>query len=62
MITTCLNMHAVYSCASAGDQATMVSKVAPLLKQYGVQAYLSGHKHNLEVRAGSQIIRLGRII
>ena len=40
----------VYTAAAAGDQPDMVQMVAPLIKRYGAQVYMCGHKHNLEVR------------
>lgn len=40
--------HPVYSGGSHGNTRRLARKLPPLFKRYGVQAYISGHNHNLE--------------
>ncbi|MBI2497817.1 MAG: metallophosphoesterase [Opitutae bacterium] len=41
--------HPVYSCSPKhGDTKELVRDLGPLLKKYGVQAYLNGHEHDLQ--------------
>ena len=41
--------YPVYSVADHGDTPEMVEAVLPLLEKYGVDAYLCGHDHSLQV-------------
>ena len=40
--------HPVYSGGQHGNTATLIDRVVPLLQRYGVQAYISGHDHDLQ--------------
>lgn len=40
--------HPVYSGGRHGNTDGLIEQFVPLFKQYGVQAYLNGHNHNLE--------------
>lgn len=40
--------HPIYSGGVHGDQPELIEKVLPLLHQYGVQAYIAGHDHDLQ--------------
>ena len=42
--------HPVLSAGIHGSSPYLLSKLKPLLEQYDVTAYLSGHDHNLQVR------------
>ncbi|HZP66068.1 MAG TPA: tartrate-resistant acid phosphatase type 5 family protein [Rudaea sp.] len=41
--------HHIYSGAKRGTQAELESALVPLFKRYGVQAYIDGHEHDLQV-------------
>jgi hypothetical protein len=40
--------HPVYSTGLDGDTPEIVARVLPLLQKHGVDAYLSGHEHDME--------------
>lgn len=40
--------HPVYSGGPHGDTDVLVTKVDPLLKRFGVKAYINGHDHNFQ--------------
>eukprot|EP00741_Cyanophora_paradoxa_P023359 tig00000254_g22565.t1 len=40
--------HPIYSAGHHGDSADLLKHVKPLLEQYGVPLYISGHDHNLQ--------------
>lgn len=43
--------HPFYSNGYHGDSTEMIDKVFPLLAQYGVDIYISGHDHDLQILA-----------
>lgn len=46
--------HPIYSGGEHGDSPYLVEHVLPVLQQYGVQAYINGHDHDLQhLQAGS---------
>jgi len=46
--------HPIYTGGEHGDTRELVDDLLPLLKQYGVQAYICGHDHDLQhLQAGS---------
>ena len=46
--------HPIYTGGEHGDTQELVDDLLPLLKQYGVQAYICGHDHDLQhLQAGS---------
>lgn len=42
--------HPVLSAGIHGSTSYLISNLKPLLEEYDVTAYLSGHDHNLQVR------------
>lgn len=48
--------HAVYSVGDHGDSAELIRDVKPLLEKYGVQAYVNGHDHSLQVRREGTVV------
>ncbi len=40
--------HPIYSSGVYGTDRAMISMLAPLFKQYGVQLYMNGHEHHYE--------------
>ena len=41
--------HHIYSGGKRGTQLELEQTIAPLMKKYGVQAYINGHEHDLQV-------------
>ena len=46
----------VCSVISYGPTECIVKRLEPLLRKYGVQAYFSGHDHNLQVRVAVLVL------
>ena len=42
-------MHAVFSLAGNGPTNELIQELDPILHSHGVQLYLSGHDHNLQL-------------
>jgi tartrate-resistant acid phosphatase type 5 len=42
--------HPVYSAGYHGDTPVLVSRLQPLMSTHGVDLYMAGHDHNLEIR------------
>jgi acid phosphatase len=40
--------HPIYSGGEHGDSPELIKHILPLLQEYGVQAYLNGHDHDLQ--------------
>jgi tartrate-resistant acid phosphatase type 5 len=40
--------HPIYSGGEHGDTSELIEHILPLLREYGVQAYLNGHDHDLQ--------------
>jgi tartrate-resistant acid phosphatase type 5 len=40
--------HPIYSGGGHGDTAELIEHILPLLREYGVQAYFSGHDHDMQ--------------
>ena len=52
--------HHIYSGGKRGTQVELERSIVPLLKKYGVQAYINGHEHDLQViqRPGGNVTYL----
>jgi tartrate-resistant acid phosphatase type 5 len=48
--------HAVFSVGPHGDSPELIRTIKPLLEKYGVQAYLNGHDHSLQVRREGSVV------
>ncbi|MDF1568275.1 MAG: metallophosphoesterase [Spirochaetaceae bacterium] len=49
--------HPVYSAGWHGDTPNLVSRLQPLMSTHGVDLYMAGHDHNLEIRKAVDGVR-----
>lgn len=47
--------YPVYSAGPHGDSSALISKLKPMLDEFGVDAYLSGHDHTLQYLQSSDV-------
>ena len=51
--------HFIYSNGQYGDSSEMIERVLPLLQNYGVKLYISGHEHDMQLlRADNGFIQV----